>query len=88
MKDIYYLFLLVITALGSSLVTSYLPLIKMRLKQYLTRFKRKQVTDVTTYVELSNRMNELETQYSKRQANFKQRIREEVRLYLEELKTK
>jgi len=86
MKDVYYLTLLVITALGSSLTTMYLPAIKARIKQYRTRLKRKPAIDATTYLELSNRMDKLEKKIAIRQNNDRKAIREEIKNVLLELK--
>jgi len=86
----YYLFLLVLTASGSVIATLYGPKLIARIKQYFTRFKRelKPAIDATTYFELLSRIEAIEKRLDRRQVNFKQRTREEVRAYLEEIKTK
>lgn len=90
MIHIYYLLLLVLTAVGSISATLYGPQLIKRIKQYLTRFKRKpkHTINPSTLVALTQRIEELEQQYKQRQINFKSRVREEVRDYLEHLKTK
>lgn len=86
MKDVYYLTLLVITALGSSLTTMYLPAIKARIKQYRTRIKRKPAIDATTYIELLSRIEDIEKRLDKRQSNFRWVVKDEIKNILLELK--
>ena len=96
MTTIYYLFLLVITALGSSIMTHYAPAMLMRLKRLFTWKKRKPNVDIFDIIQcdmLSKRIDELEQQIhnvaetvSTRDRNRKHNIRRDVREYLEELK--
>ena len=85
MIHIYYLLLLVLTATSSIIATLYGPQLITRIKRYFTRIKRKPSVNCTL---LEQRVVELETQYKKRQINFKSRVREEVIEYLEQLKNK
>ena len=91
MNTIYYLLLLVLTAIGSSIMTAYAPAMLARLKRLFTRTKRQ--TQNVSCVELEARITELETQINNiievrynREKNRKHNIRREVRDYLEELK--
>jgi len=98
MKDIYYLTLLVITALGSSVMTSYAPAMLARIKRLFTRKKRFTNTKPCSLIqievdELQKKVKELEEQMDnvaqnsyRREQNRKNNIRREVRDYLEELK--
>ena len=91
MNTIYYLLLLVLTAIGSSIMTAYAPAMLARLKRLFTRTKRQ--TQNVSCVELEARITELKTQIDnvaannyRREQNRKSNIRREVRDYLEELK--
>ena len=91
MNTIYYLTLLVLTAIGSSIMTAYAPAMLARLKRLFTRTKRQ--TQNVSCVELEARITELKTQIDnvaannyRREQNRKSNIRREVRDYLEELK--
>ena len=97
MKEIYYLFLLVITALGSSVMTHYAPAMLVRIKRLFTRNKvdKHSMLANTNRIEigvLKLRVDELEQQINnlaERQAtqgrNRKSNIRRDVREYLKEL---
>lgn len=74
----YYLIIIVLTALSSSLVTMYLPALKNVYKRIKNSFKRKPNT-------LEQRIKNLESRLAKREENIKLRIRKEVKQYLEEL---
>ena len=66
-----------------------MPYLKTKYKTFITRIKR--VLTPKPQVDcliLEKRVEELEQQYKQRQINFKSRVREEVKIYLEELKTK
>lgn len=100
MKEIYYLLLLVITGLGSSLMTMYYPYLKRVIRRYKAKLKRSKPnyqaqidTYETALVKVARRVAELESQVdniakrqSNRESNLKQRTRKMVREYLEELK--
>jgi len=68
-----------------------MPYVKQRWNAFITRKKRKsntpkQAVDATTYFELLSRIETIEKRLNRRQTNFQQRVREEVRRYLEQLK--
>ena len=91
MNTIYYLTLLVLTAIGSSIMTAYAPAMLARLKRLFTRTKHQ--TQNVSCVVLEARITELKTQIDnvaannyRREQNRKSNIRREVRDYLEELK--
>jgi purine nucleoside phosphorylase len=88
MLHIYYLLLLVITAVGSVSATLYGPQLVTRIKQYLTRFKRtpKPVIDPSTLVALTQRIEDIEKRLDKRQINYRQAMRQEIKNVLLELK--
>ena len=88
MKDIYFIILLLLTALGSSIATSYAPIMLTRLKRLFSRKKRPSNID-----ELVKRVNELEEQldnvaknHYRREQNRRNNIRRDVREYLNELR--
>ena len=92
MKDIYYLFLLVITAVGSSIMTSYAPRMVVQIKQYFTRKKHTPKSNNTAYKALIDRIDDLQNQINNlaevkynRDKNRKHNIRRDVREYLQEL---
>jgi len=79
MIHIYYILLLIINII---LATLYGPQLLTLIKRYFTRIKRKPPVDC---VALLTRVEKLEQQYKQRQINFKQRVRDEVKNYLNEL---
>ena len=88
MKDLYFIILLILTALGSSITTSYAPVMLTRLKRLFSRKKRPSNID-----ELVKRVNELEEQldnvaksHYRREQNRKNNIKRDVREYLNELR--
>lgn len=91
MRDIYYLGLLVLTALGSSYMTAYAPAMLARIKRLFTR---KTHTLPNVYCDdLSKRIDDLEIQIhniaeqlATRDRNRKSNIRRDVRDYLAELR--
>jgi len=86
MIHLYYLITLILTAFAAFNAPKLISLYNT----YKPRFKRKPrpVIDATTYFELLSRIEAIEKRLDRRQVNFKQRTREEVRIYLEELKNK
>ena len=102
LTHIYYLTLLVLTAVGSSIATLYAPAMTARLKRLFTRKKRYQpfntkpcgliqleVEDLQKKVaDLEEQVNNLAEQLASRDRNRKGNIRRDVRDYLTELKTK
>jgi len=93
----YYLTLLVITALGSSIMTSYAPAMLARIKRLFTRKKRYQPFTNTKpcgliqleVEDLQKKVSELEEQIDNiakvrytRDKNQTQKIRNEVKKYL------
>jgi len=98
MKTIYFLFLLVLTGVGSSIMTLYAPAMLRGIKRLFTRKERTPSVDCRlmehNIEELVERMNELEEQignvaknHYRREQNRKSNIRREVRDYLAELRT-
>ena len=89
MNTIYTLSIIAITLILNTYVSYAMPFMKSKINAFITRIKRKLNTpkpvDCTL---LEQRVAELETQYKKRQINFKSRVREEVIEYLEQLKNK
>ena len=89
MIHIYYLTLLVLTALTTSFTTLYVGCIKAQLKRYFTRTKSINYAELSEKVELLDKAFTNVTNHLKnREKNLKQRVRAEVLLYLEELKNK
>ena len=90
METIYYLTLLVLTALGSSIMTSYAPAMLARLKRVFTRTKRTPsiyCDDLQHQInELKEQMNNIAKTHYNRDKNTKQKIRNEVNEYLQELR--
>lgn len=96
MKDIYFLFLLVLTGVGSSIMTLYAPIMVARIKRLFTRKNRTSQPDckliehnievlVEQVNDLQQQVNNLvEVKYN-RDANRKNNIRRDVRDYLKEL---
>ena len=90
MKDIYFLFLLVLTALGSSIMTSYAPAMLARIKRLFTRTKRTPniyCDELQTQIdELREQMDNVAKNHYNREQNRKSNIRRDVREYLKELR--
>ena len=96
MKDIYFLFFLVLTGVGSSIMTLYAPIITAHIKRLFTRKKRTPQPDcslmehnievlVEQVNDLQQQVNNLvEVKYN-RDRNRKNNIRRDVREYLKEL---
>ena len=96
MKDIYFLFFLVLTGVGSSIMTLYAPTMVAHIKRLFTRKKR---TFDTPYPvmqlqiqALQKQMDDLQQQINNlvevkynRDRNRKNNIRRDVREYLKEL---
>ena len=79
----YYIIILIITGLLSSLVTLYLPALKQRYKRIKTRPKRKSHIDVIH--EFEYRIHNLEAKMANREKNMKSRIHMEVTKQLKEI---
>jgi len=98
MFDIYYLFLLVITAIGSSVATMYVPSLVTRVKRVLRKKKRnsleERVRQLEFRVELHtkkdktylDKFDEMEALFNRRENDRKSKVRKQVVEYLEELK--
>ena len=96
MKTTYFLLLLVFTALGSSIMTLYAPIVVTHIKRLFTRKKRTTQPDcrlmehnIEVLVERVNDLQEqltnvIEAKYT-RDKNRKHNIRRDVREYLKEL---
>ena len=96
MKDIYFLFFLVLTGVASSIMTLYAPTMVARIKRLFTRKKRTPQPDcslmehnIEVLVEQVNDLQEqvnnlVEVKYN-RDRNRKNNIRRDVREYLKEL---
>jgi hypothetical protein len=96
MKDIYFLFFLVLTGVGSSIMTLYAPTMVAHIKRLFTRKKRTPQPDCSLMEHnievLVERVNDLEEQLTNvveakytRDRNRKNNIRRDVREYLKEL---
>ena len=96
MKDIYFLFFLVLTGVGSSIMTLYAPTMVAHIKRLFTRKKRTPQPDCSLMEHnievLVERVNDLEEQLNNvveakytRDRNRKNNIRRDVREYLKEL---
>lgn len=96
MKDIYFLFFLVLTGVGSSIMTLYAPIMVAHIKRLFTRKKRTPQPDcslmehnievlVEQVNELKEQMNNVAQNSYRREQNRKSNIRREVRDYLKEL---
>ena len=96
MKDIYFLFFLVLSGVGSSIMTLYAPIMTAHIKRLFTRKKRTPQPDcslmehnikvlVEQVNDLQQQVNNLvEVKYN-RDRNRKNNIRRDVREYLKEL---
>lgn len=93
MNYIYLALLLVLTSVGSSFITLHLPRLKRYYRHYKTlingRLQRKrpkrELIDATNYINLMNRIDELEAQMKKREANRKGHVKQIVLEYLKSL---
>ena len=96
MKDIYFLFFLVLTGVGSSIMTLYAPTMVAHIKRLFTRKKRTPQPDCSlmehTTAVLVEQVNDLQQQVNNlvevkynRDRNRKNNIRRDVREYLKEL---
>ena len=89
MNTIYTLSIILITLILNASVTWAMPFMKTKWYAFITRTKLKlNAPKPVNCTLLEQRVVELETQYKQRQNNFKQRVREEVIEYLEQLKNK
>ena len=89
MNTIYTLSIIVITLILNASVSFAMPLMKSKINAFITSIKHKFNTPKPVdCMLLEQRVAELEKQYKQRQINFKQRVREEVIEYLEQLKNK
>ena len=97
MKTTYFLFLLVLTGVGSSIMTLYAPAFVSHIKRLFTRKKRTTQPDcrlmehnievlVERVNEMETMMNEVAANSYRRDQNRKSNIRRTVREYLSELK--
>lgn len=90
MIHIYYLILLVLTALGSSVMTTYAPAMLARIKRLFTRKKRPiqkvYCDDLSKRIDdLEQQVNNIAEQLASRDRNRKHNIRRDVREYLQEM---
>ena len=89
MNTIYTLIIIAITLILNASVSYAMPFMKSKINTFITSIKRKFNTskpvDCTL---LEQRVADLESQYKQRQINFKQRVKDEVKNYLNELKNK
>jgi hypothetical protein len=86
MNTIYTLSIILITLILNASVTWAMPFMKTKWHAFIARTKRKlNAPKPVDCILLEQRVADLETQYKQRQNNFKQRVREEVIEYLEQL---
>jgi len=78
MEQIYYLFLMCITAVGTFFAGVYAKRLAAFYKRLFTRTKRKST--------LEQRVEQLETLYAQRERDRKSKVRKQVLEYLNELK--
>jgi hypothetical protein len=87
MNTIYTLSIILITLILNASVSYAMPFMKSKINAFIARTKRKlNAPKPVDCMILEQRVEELEKQYKHRQINFKQRVRDEVKIYLEELK--
>lgn len=88
MVHTYYLIIIILTSITSSMVTFYLPTLKRVFKRLLTRKPKKTTIPAVNQIciDLNARVTQLEKQVNRRGKNYRQSVREEVKLYLEQLK--
>ena len=86
MNTIYTLSIILITLILNASVTWAMPFMKTKWHAFITRTKRKlNAPKPVDCILLEQRVVELEYKLKQRQNNFKQRVREEVIEYLEQL---
>ena len=83
MREVYFLFLMVMVSIGSSYITTQLPMLKAWFKRVFTRTKRESLN--VSCAEMESRITALETKINKRESNQRTFIRSEVKDYLEKL---
>jgi len=83
MTHIYYIIIIILTGLTSSLVTMYLPSFKRVYKRITTRFKHKSPS--SAFNELTERINALENRINNKEEYMAKKVRTEVKKYLEEI---
>ena len=83
MTHLYYIIVIILTGLASSIVTMYLPSFKRAYKRIIQRFKRKSPSSAID--ELTARINALETKIKNKDEYMAKKVRAEVKKYLEEL---
>ena len=86
MNIIYTLSIIAITLILNASVSYAMPFMKSKINAFITSIKRKFNTPKPVdCMLLEQRVTELEQQYKQRQINFRQRVRDEVKNYLNEL---
>jgi hypothetical protein len=86
---IYYLTILVLTAVGTAYITYHIPTLERWYNALKTRNKRTNDSNLSKRVaDLEEQVNNLAEQLASRDKNRKGNIRRDVRDYLTELKTK
>ena len=89
MNIIYITLIILSTVILNVSITLLMPTLRVQYRLFINGIKRalnrKSEVDCSL---LEKRVGELEQQYKQRQINFRQRVREEVKIYLEELKNK
>lgn len=89
MNIIYITLIILSTVILNVSITLLMPTLRVQYRLFINGIKRalnrKSEVDCSL---LEKRVEELEQQYKQRQINFRQRVREEVKIYLEELKNK
>ena len=89
MNIIYIILIILFTVILNASITWLMPTLRVQFKLFISGIKRvlKRKSQVDCSL-LEQRVEDLEKQYKQRQINFRQRVREEVKIYLEELKNK
>jgi len=89
MNTIYTLSIILITLILNASVTWAMPFMKTKWQAFITLTKRKlNAPKPVDCILLEQRVADLESQYKQRQTNFRQRVKDEVKNYLNELKNK
>jgi hypothetical protein len=87
MNTIYTLSIILITLILNASVTWAMPFMKTKWQAFITLTKRKlNAPKPVDCILLEQRVADLESQYKQRQTNFRQRVKDEVKNYLNELK--